>query len=171
MLPDKPASAAPGAPAMNRRSFLRTSAVVTSGLALAASLSPLRELEDFPSLDQFLQKVLQNWLKMSQSAEANRRRSGKAIRPAAHVRDLEPMDGRVHVCAQPYALHRLSQVCPRLRGNNLSRNPEIQYIRVLVASWFAGHRKPNTITRLSPCRRRVTSTCRCNASNAKIHPA
>ena len=42
---------------MDRRSFLRTSAVLTSGLAaLAASLAPLRELDDFPTLERFVQK-------------------------------------------------------------------------------------------------------------------
>src|ERR1017187_7815696 len=42
---------------LTRRSFLRSSAVVVSGLAaLAASLSPLRHLNDFPNVEQFLQK-------------------------------------------------------------------------------------------------------------------
>ena len=42
---------------MSRRSFLRTSAVLTTGLAaLAASLTPLRELNDFTTAEQFLQK-------------------------------------------------------------------------------------------------------------------
>ena len=42
---------------MDRRSFLRTSAVLTTGLAaLAASLSPLMELEDFTTMERFLQK-------------------------------------------------------------------------------------------------------------------
>src|SRR5262249_853346 len=42
---------------MNRRSFLRTSAVLTSGLAaLAASLAPLRDVDDFPTLERFIQK-------------------------------------------------------------------------------------------------------------------
>ena len=42
---------------MSRRSFLRTSAVLASGLAaLAASLSPLRELDDQLSLERLVQK-------------------------------------------------------------------------------------------------------------------
>ena len=42
---------------MNRRSFLRTSAVLTTGLAaLAASLKPLLEMNDFPTMERFLQK-------------------------------------------------------------------------------------------------------------------
>ena len=47
----------PAANGISRRSFLRTSAVVTTGLAaLAASLKPLMEMEDFPSAEQFMQK-------------------------------------------------------------------------------------------------------------------
>ena len=38
---------------LSRRSFLRSSAVLASGLAaLAASLAPLRHLNDFPSVDR-----------------------------------------------------------------------------------------------------------------------
>jgi len=53
-----PTHPAPGTPQeMSRRNFLRTSAVLTSGLAaLAASLSPLLEMEDFPTAERFLQK-------------------------------------------------------------------------------------------------------------------
>jgi len=41
----------------SRRSFLRTSAVLASGMAaLAASLAPLRELTDYTSVEKFLQK-------------------------------------------------------------------------------------------------------------------
>jgi len=42
---------------MSRRSFLRASAVLASGLAaLAASLSPLRDLDDYTTLERFVQK-------------------------------------------------------------------------------------------------------------------
>lgn len=51
------AAPAPDAGSTSRRSFLRTSAVATSALAaLAASLAPLRELSDFGSVEEFLQK-------------------------------------------------------------------------------------------------------------------
>jgi hypothetical protein len=47
---------APPDAGMNRRSFLRTSAVLTTGLAaLAASLKPLMEMNDFPTMERFLQ--------------------------------------------------------------------------------------------------------------------
>ncbi|HXJ73262.1 MAG TPA: twin-arginine translocation signal domain-containing protein, partial [Candidatus Dormibacteraeota bacterium] len=42
---------------MNRRNFLRSTAALTAGFAgLAASLAPLRELKDFTSVDEFMQK-------------------------------------------------------------------------------------------------------------------
>src|SRR4030095_14322498 len=87
---------ATGREGMNRRSFLRTSAVVTSGLAaLAASLSPLRELEDFPSLDQFMQKYYKE-LTPEEMTKVLKRIENEVerqygLRP--HVRDLKPMDG------------------------------------------------------------------------------
>ena len=81
---------------MNRRSFLRTSAVLASGLAaLAASLAPLRELKDFPSIEQFLQKYYKE-LTPEEMAKVLKRIEDEVeqqygMRP--HVRDLKPMDG------------------------------------------------------------------------------
>src|SRR6266403_2723 len=81
---------------MTRRSFLRTSAVLTSGLAaLAASLSPLMEMEDFPSAEKFLQKYYKE-LTPDEMAKGLKRIENEVerqygIRP--HVRDLKPMDG------------------------------------------------------------------------------
>ena len=49
--------AAPADAGVTRRSFLRTSAVLTTGLAaLAASLKPLLQMNDFPTAERFLQK-------------------------------------------------------------------------------------------------------------------
>ena len=59
-------------------SFLRTSAVLASGLAaLAASLSPLRHMNDFPTVEQFLQKYYKELTPRGdgQSSEAHRGRS------------------------------------------------------------------------------------------------
>ena len=43
---------------MGRRSFLRTSAVLTTGLAaLAASLKPLMEMNDFPTASGFCRSI------------------------------------------------------------------------------------------------------------------
>jgi len=46
---------------MSRRSFLRTSTVLSAGVAaVAAGLAPLRKLGEFTSVDQFLQKYYKN---------------------------------------------------------------------------------------------------------------
>src|ERR1044071_6434859 len=79
---------------MNRRSFLRTGAVVTSGLAaLAASLSPLLELKDFSSTEQFLQKYYKE-MTPDDMAKVIKRIEGEVDRKFGtrpHVRDLKPM--------------------------------------------------------------------------------
>jgi len=121
---------------MNRRSFLRTSAVLASGLAaLAASLSPLRDLGDYTTLDRFVQKYYkeltpEEMAKVLKRIEAEVERQ-YGIRP--HVRDLKPMDGVEFV----YALNLTRCIGCRkcvhacVQENNQSRTPEIQYIRVL----------------------------------------
>ena len=53
--------------------------------------------------------------------------------------------------------------------NNQSRDPEIQYIRVLkLPDGSLGVDKADHFYAPNPCRKRVTSTCRCSASNASI---
>jgi Fe-S-cluster-containing dehydrogenase component len=131
-----PQHSAPSNGRMDRRSFLRTSAVLTSGLAaLAASLAPLRELKDFTSAAQFMQKYYKE-LTPEEMEKILRRIEDEVqrqygIRP--HVRDLKPMDGVEFV----YALNLTRCIGCRkcvhacVAENNQSRNPEIQYIRVL----------------------------------------
>ncbi len=121
---------------MSRRSFLRTSAVLTTGLAaVAASLKPLFEMEDITSAEQFMQKYYkemtpEDMTKVLARIERDVEKQYK-IRP--HVRDLRPMDG-VEFC---YALNLSRCIGCRkcvhacVNENNQSRNPEIQYIRVL----------------------------------------
>lgn len=121
---------------MNRRSFLRTGAVVTTGLAaLAASLSPLLELDEFPSTEQFLQKYYKEMTpdemgKVLKRIE-NEVEKQYGLRP--HVRDLKPMDGVEFVyclnLTRCIGCRKCVHAC--VQENNLSRNPEIQYIRVL----------------------------------------
>jgi molybdopterin-containing oxidoreductase family iron-sulfur binding subunit len=121
---------------MNRRSFLRTSTVLASGLAaLAASLAPLRELTDFTSAEQWMQKYYKELTPADMEKVLKRiandveRQYGQ--RP--HVRDLKPMDGVEFV----YALNLTRCIGCRkcvhacVAENNQSRDPEIQYIRVL----------------------------------------
>ena len=80
---------------MNRRSFLRTSAVLTSGLAaLAASLKPLMEMEDFPTAERFMQKYYKE-MTSADMEKVLKRISDEVekqygLRP--HVRDHKPLD-------------------------------------------------------------------------------
>ncbi|MFO1514601.1 MAG: hypothetical protein U1F83_17105 [Verrucomicrobiota bacterium] len=81
---------------MNRRSFLRTSAVLTTGLAaLAASLKPLMEMKDFPSAERFMQKYYKEMTPADMDKVltriSNEVEQQYGLRP--HVRDYKPMDG------------------------------------------------------------------------------
>src|ERR1041384_8138951 len=127
---------APQANGLNRRSFLRTSAVLTTGLAAwAASLKPLLEIQDFPTMERFLQK----YYKAMTPAEMERvlARITKEVEDAygkrPHVRDFKPMDGVEFVCVlnltRCIGCRKCVHAC--VAENNQSRNPEIQYIRVL----------------------------------------
>ena len=126
---------APGAD-MSRRSFLRTSAVLASGLAaLAASLSPLRELDDQLSLERFVQKYYKELTpdEMAQVLKRIEREVEKEYGIRPHVRDLKPMDGVEFVYALNLTRCIGCRKCVHACGqeNNQSRTPEIQYIRVL----------------------------------------
>jgi molybdopterin-containing oxidoreductase family iron-sulfur binding subunit len=138
MTPETPDTNPPAGPnaGMSRRSFLRGSAVFASGLAaLAASLSPLRELDDLPSVEQFAQKYYKE-LTPAEMAKVLKRIEDEVqrqygLRP--HVKDLKPQDGVEFV----YALNLTRCVGCRkcvhacVAENNQSRTPEVQYIRVL----------------------------------------
>jgi len=123
-------------PGMDRRNFLRTSAVLATGLAaVAASLRPLMDLKDYTTVERFLQKYYKELTpaEMDRVLQriANEVEQQYGIRP--HVRDLKPMDGVEFV----YALNLTRCIGCRkcvhacVAENNQSRNPEIQYIRVL----------------------------------------
>ena len=121
---------------MSRRSFLRTSFVFGTGLAaLAAGLSPLRELENFPSLDEFMQKYYKELTPAEMAKVLNRIENQVekqyGLRP--HVRDLKPMDGvEFAYClnlTRCIGCRKCVHAC--VAENNQSRSPEIQYIRVL----------------------------------------
>src|SRR5262245_52441625 len=86
----------PKAKSLDRRSFLRKSALFASGIAaLAASLAPLRELTEFGSVDAFLQKHYKELTPEEMERALQRIRNEVerqyGIRP--HLRDLKPMDG------------------------------------------------------------------------------
>jgi molybdopterin-containing oxidoreductase family iron-sulfur binding subunit len=121
---------------ISRRSFLRASTVLAAGTAaIAAGLAPLRKLGQFTSVDEFLQKHYKELTPGEMKAVLARIESEVerqyGIRP--HVRDYKPMNGVEYV----YALNLTRCVGCRkcvhacVAENNQSRNPEIQYIRVL----------------------------------------
>ncbi len=122
--------------AVDRRTFLRNSLVAASGLAaLAASLTPLRDLKNYTSVEQWRQKYYKE-LTPEEMAKVLKRIEDEVERlygVRARVRDLKPMDGVEYV----YCLNLTRCIGCRkcvhgcVAENNPSRNPEIQYIRVL----------------------------------------
>ena len=119
--------------------------MLTAGLAaLAASLAPLRELNDFPTVEQFLQKYYkemtpEDMAKVLKRIE-NEVEQQYGIRP--HVRDLKPMDGvRVCLLPEPHALHRLPQMRPRLRRGEqpVAQSGDPIHPRAADAARLAGH--------------------------------
>lgn len=122
-------------PGMNRRSFLRATVAVASGLAAVAALAPLRELKNFTSVEEFLQKHYAE-LTPEEMARVLKRIENEVekqygLRP--HVRDYKPMNGVEFVyclnLTRCIGCRKCVHAC--VAENNQSRSPEIQYIRVL----------------------------------------
>jgi molybdopterin-containing oxidoreductase family iron-sulfur binding subunit len=133
---DSQASAAGPGSETSRRSFLRTSAVLTSGLAaLAASLAPLRHLGEYTSVEQFLQKHYKELTpqEMQEVLDRIAREVEKQYHVRPTVRDYKPMDGVQFIyclnLTRCIGCRKCVHAC--VAENNQSRNPEIQYIRVL----------------------------------------
>ena len=126
----------PAPEGMSRRNFLRNSAVFGTGLAaLAAGLSPLLDIENFPSLQEFMQKYYKEMTpeEMKKILERIEREVERQYGIRPHVRDLKPMDGVEFVyclnLSRCIGCRKCVHAC--VAENNQSRNPEIQYIRVL----------------------------------------
>jgi len=126
----------PAPEGMSRRSFLRNSAVFATGLAaVAAGLTPLLDIENFPSLQEFMQKYYKEMTpeEMKKVLERIEREVEKQYGIRPHVRDLKPMDGVEYVyclnLSRCIGCRKCVHAC--VAENNQSRNPEIQYIRVL----------------------------------------
>lgn len=131
-----PGSSPPPPSGLNRRSFLRNSAVAASGVAaLAASLAPLRELSDFTSIEEFMQKYYREMTPadMDKALARISREVEKEYQLRPHVKDYKPMDGVEFVyclnLTRCIGCRKCVHAC--VAENNQSRNPEIQYIRVL----------------------------------------
>ena len=121
---------------LSRRSFLRNSTVMAAGVAaMAAGLAPLRKLEDFGSVEEFLQMHYSELTPGQMKVILNRiegeveRQYG--VRP--HVRDYRPMNGVEFVYALNLTRCNGCRKCVHacVAENNQSRDPAIEYIRVL----------------------------------------
>ena len=130
-----PSAEKPGAD-MDRRSFLRTGAVLSSGAAaLAASLSPLLDLKNYTSVEQWMQKYYKELTPADMEKVLKRIENEveKQYGQRPHVRDLKPMNGVEFVyclnLTRCIGCRKCVHAC--VAENNQSRNPEIQYIRVL----------------------------------------
>ena len=120
----------------SRRNFLRTSAVLASGVAaLTASLAPLRELTDYTSVEKFLQKHYKELKpeEMQKVLDRIAREVEKQYGVRPRVKDYKPMDGaEFRYClnlTRCIGCRKCVHAC--VAENNQSRDPEIQYIRVL----------------------------------------
>jgi molybdopterin-containing oxidoreductase family iron-sulfur binding subunit len=133
----RPAGGTPYEPRLTRRSFLRGGLGAAGGVtALAAALNPLKDMDKSDStLEKFLQKHYKEMTPSDMEAVLDRIRAEVQARydVRAEVGDVKPLDGVEFV----YALHlgrcigcrRCVYAC--VEENNLSRSPQIQYIRVL----------------------------------------
>jgi ferredoxin len=162
---------------MDRRHFLLGSAMAASGVAaLAASLSPLRHLDDFPSMEQFLQKYYKQLTpaEMEKVLARIQREVEQQYGVRPKVRDLKPMDGVEFVyclnLTRCIGCRKCVHAC--VAENNQSRVPEIQYIRVLrLPHGSLDIEKAEHYYSAERCLRRAFFTCRCSASSAPIRPA
>ena len=125
---------------LNRRSFLRRGGAAVAGMAApAASLKPLSDPEldpgDFGSIQKFLQKHYKEMSPEDMEKALDRIRADVekryGFRP--EIRDIKPMDGVEFVYAlnlsRCIGCRKCVHAC--VAENNQSRDPEIQYIRVL----------------------------------------
>ena len=122
----------------SRRSFLRKGAAVVGGAAaLAAALSPLKDLEsgDVDDIGHLLRKHYKEMdaedmeKALGQIRDEVEKRYG--VRP--EIRDIKPVDGVEFVYAlnlsRCIGCRKCVHAC--VAENNQSRSPEIQYIRVI----------------------------------------
>ena len=123
---------------MTRRGFLYQGLAVLTGIsAVAAAASPLRHLDpdDIPSLEEFLQKHYKEMTPEDKEQVFERIREAVAKRHGVQpqLTDPPPLDGVEFVyglnITRCVGCRRCVHAC--VRENNQSRDPEIQYIRVL----------------------------------------
>lgn len=130
------AGAPPPSAPIDRRAFLRAGAV-TAGVAVATAgaLSPLRYIDDFPTLDEFLQRHYKQLTPADKEAifARIRKRVHDQYDVDAKVGDPPPLPNVEFAYAlslgRCIGCRKCVHAC--VKENNQSRNPEIQYIRVL----------------------------------------
>jgi len=125
-------------PSMTRRGFFTKGAAAVAGTsALAAALSPLRDLtgDDVPSVEQFWQRHYKEMSPEEMQTVLDRiaREVEQRHGVTADVQDVKPLDGVEYVYAlnisRCIGCRKCVHAC--VEENNQSRSPEIQYIRVL----------------------------------------
>ncbi|UCD76586.1 MAG: 4Fe-4S dicluster domain-containing protein [Phycisphaerales bacterium] len=124
---------------VTRRSFLGTAAAVTGVAAVVTALKPLLEADfdpgDLGSVEQFLQKHYKEMtpLEMEEALARIRRQVRERFDIEPNLRDARSLVGVEFVYAlnlsRCIGCRRCVHAC--VAENNQSRNPEIQYIRVL----------------------------------------
>ncbi|MAE67852.1 MAG: 4Fe-4S ferredoxin [Phycisphaeraceae bacterium] len=137
-LPVLPNGDAPRTKPIGRRSFLRIGAAAVSAMAATvAALSPLRDLDpdDMPSIEKFLQKHYKEMTpeEMETALRRIRKEVEKLYDVRPELRDVRAKDGVEFVYAlnlsRCIGCRKCVHAC--VEENNQSRDPEIQYIRVL----------------------------------------
>jgi Fe-S-cluster-containing dehydrogenase component len=127
-------------PGMTRRRFIRRSAAATAGVvAVAASLKPLTDadfdLGDLASLQKFLQKHYKEMTgeEMEEALARIRAEVERRFAVTPNVRDVKSLAGVEFVFALNLSRCVGCRMCVHacVAENNQSRDPEIQYIRVL----------------------------------------
>ncbi len=130
----------PPAASMSRRGFLRRGVVAATGVAaVAAALKPLLnaelELGDLTSLEKFLQQHYKELDKEEMAAVLERisREIEERYQIHPELTNVKPMDGVEFVYAlnlsRCIGCRKCVHAC--VKENNQSRDPELQYIRVL----------------------------------------
>ncbi len=134
--PGPPSPPLPGA--MSRRSFLRSTAAVGGGLAaLAAAASPLGRLfgPEAPYFRNFFQKHYKEMTPHEMEAVLERIRADvqRQFGVAARIGDVRPLPGVEYVYALNLSRCNGNRRCVYacVKENNQSRNPQMQYIRVV----------------------------------------
>ncbi|MBI4386101.1 MAG: hypothetical protein HY551_01840, partial [Elusimicrobia bacterium] len=123
-----------GASGTTRREFIATAALGLA-VATAAALLPLQYIEDFPTLEDWLKKHYKELTSEEKEAIFDRIRKqvemDYGVRP--HLTDPPALDGVQFAYAlnigRCVGCRRCVYAC--MKENNQSRNPQIQYIRVL----------------------------------------